>query len=138
MSYSPEERAILDELGPATGFEPFAYYEPAGDCVEFHFTNEPCYAKRLDGWVTVYYSEETGDVTGGLIKGVRRNLLERFPGLQIEIKGGSIDISLLLRAPAWSSAVEEPTRKTYQAVIDKARQLEARHPRFRAALEGTS
>jgi len=135
MSHSEHEQSVLDELGPAEPFEPFAYYDPDGDCVEFHFSNEPYHGRRLDGWVTVYYSEASDEVVGGLIKGVRGNLLKRFPGLRIEIHGGAIDISLLLRAPAWSSAAEEPTRKTYQAVIDKARALEQQGEGFRAELE---
>src|ERR1019366_2848141 len=48
----------LSQLGPVLAFKPMACYNPAGDCIEFLVSNEPYYAKRMDGWVTVYYSEE--------------------------------------------------------------------------------
>lgn len=125
---NPEEKLldeITAELGPIPEFEPAAYYDPDGDCIEFLFSNEPFFARRLDGWVTVYHSESSDEIVGGLIKGVEKNLLKRFPGLRIDIKGNTAIIGLLLRAPAYETG-DPVKQKTYQAMIEKA---DAHHTR---------
>ncbi len=55
---------------PAEQFNPTAIYDPDGDCIEFLAKPDPFYAERVDEFVTVYYSQETGEVTGSLLKGV--------------------------------------------------------------------
>lgn len=110
---------IDNQFGPADGsFSPIALYNADGDCIEFHLSNESYYAKRLDGWVTVYYGEDTGEVVGGVIKGVRESLLPRFPGLRIDIKGNRVAIACILRAPAYETG-DAVKQKTYEAVIRK-------------------
>ncbi len=52
---------------PAEQFRPTATYDPDGDCVEFIAKPDPFYAERIDDLVTVYYSQETGELIGALL-----------------------------------------------------------------------
>ena len=111
-------KSITEEYGEVRPFEPYAYYDPDGDCIEFLVSNDLFRGKRLDRWVTVYYSEKTDEIVGALIKGVKKMMVE-YPGLDIEIKGGAVAIACILRAPAWSSG-DEVVKKTYKTMIQKA------------------
>ncbi|MCK4787137.1 MAG: hypothetical protein KAV87_25485, partial [Desulfobacteraceae bacterium] len=51
-------------------FKPNARYDPDGDCIEFFTKPHSFYAERIDDLVTVYYSHETKEIIGSLIKGV--------------------------------------------------------------------
>ena len=76
---------------PAQQFKPTAVYDSDGDCIEFLAKPDPFYAERVDDLVTVYYSQETGEVIGSLIKGVShfcKQMFERMPGFRIEITDG--------------------------------------------------
>src|ERR1700724_1158478 len=92
---------------PAEQFRPTATYDADGDCIEFLVKPEPFYAERVDDLVTVYYSQETGEVIGSLLKGVSqfcKEMLERMPGFQIEIRDGRVRLVHLFRAKLWSAA----------------------------------
>src|SRR2546427_13186573 len=52
---------------PAEQFRPTATYDPDGDCIEFLAKAGPFFAERVDELVTVYYSQETGEVIGPLL-----------------------------------------------------------------------
>ena len=108
----------LATYGKVQSFKPCAYYEPEGDCFEFLFSNTHAYAKRLDRWVTVYYSKETDEIVGGLLKDIR-GLLRKFPGLDIDIVEGQVKIACVLRAPAWQQG-DPIAKKTYGDVIRRA------------------
>ena len=56
----------------ADDFMPTATYDPDGDCIEFLASPDPFYAERVDDLVNVYYSQDTGELVGSLIKGVSR------------------------------------------------------------------
>jgi len=91
---------------PAERFRPTATYDPDGDCIEFLASPDPFYAERLDDLVTVYYSQESQEVVGSLIKGVSRfcgQLLEEMPGFRIEIHDGRVKLVHIFRARLWSS-----------------------------------
>jgi hypothetical protein len=109
----------LAERGALPAFEPFAEYDPAGDCIEFFVSNVPFYGKRLDGWVTAYYCEATNELVGGLIKGVVTSLLPRFPGIRVDIHGDQVAVGFLLRAPAYQETSQEKQR-VYKAMIAQA------------------
>jgi len=117
--------SVLAELGDIAAFEPMAEYNPDGDCIEFLVSNEPYYAKILDGWVTVYYGEKSGDVVGAQIKGVVHNLMRQFPGVRIDIEGAEVRLACLLRGPAYEAGDAEKQR-TYKAVIEKAENKDVR------------
>lgn len=55
---------------PSEPFEPSATYDPDGDRIEFIARPDSFYAERVDDLVTVYYSHETNEIVGSLIKGV--------------------------------------------------------------------
>lgn len=89
----------------ADRYEPTAVYDPDGDCIEFLALPDPFYAERVDDLVTVYYSQETDEVVGSLIKGISRfceGLNRSMPGFRIEIQDGRIKIEHVFRARLWS------------------------------------
>jgi len=90
---------------PAQQFKPMATYDPDGDCIEFLAKPDPFYAERIDDLVTVYYSQETGDVVGSLIKGVSefcRDMLTKMPGFRIEIQDGPVRLQHIFQARLWT------------------------------------
>lgn len=121
MTFDPQ--ALIDEIGPARDFRPWACYNPDGDCIEFYFSNEPFYAKRVDGWVTTFNREDGDEIIGGAIKGVKSSLLERFPGVRIFIDGSIVKLTVILSGPALE-AKDELIQKTYRDVMDKASTFE--------------
>lgn len=95
---------------PASRFEPQAIYDPDGDCIEFVAKPDAFYAERIDDLVTVYYSQETGELMGSLIKGVSkfcREMTERLPGFKIEIHDGPVQLEHIFLARLWSQAPPE-------------------------------
>ena len=107
---------------PASSFKPFATYDPDGDCIEFLASPESFRAERVDDLVTVYYSQETGDVVGSLIKGVSKfckSMLKKYPGFKIEIEDGGVVLQHIFLARLWSQAIEaeELTTLAYRKLI---------------------
>jgi hypothetical protein len=118
---------ILELAGPAEPFTPTAYYDPDGDCVEFLARPDNFSAKRIDDRVTVYHSQETGEIIGSLLKGVtslRQKLLARLPGFKIEIQHGKVKLVHIFLARLWASEVspDELATFTYQRLIEVAGQ----------------
>lgn len=112
-------------------FKPCAYYDPDGDCFEFMISNEAFYAKRLDNWVTVYYSQQTGEVVGSLTKDIQK-LMRSFTALAVYVEGDEIDLVHVLVGPSCKS--EDPVVvKAYWAVIEKAKECHFRVPVRKAA-----
>ena len=94
---------------PAEQFKPTATYDPDGDCIEFLAKPDPFYAERIDDLVTVYYSQETDEVIGSLIKGVSafcREVLNKMPGFRIEIQDGPVRLQHIFRARLWSTELQ--------------------------------
>ncbi len=119
MSNPQEIWQAIDELGGvSSAFSPMAWYNPDGDCLEFHLSNESYYARRLDGWVTVYIGEDSGEIVGGVVKGVKGSLLRRFPGIRVFLEGNEVNIHLLLQAAALESA-DEQKQRTYRDILSK-------------------
>jgi hypothetical protein len=112
---------------PAEQFKPTATYDPDGDCIEFLAKPEPFYAERIDDLVTVYYSQETGEVIGSLIKGVSRfcrETLSRLPGFKIEIHDGPVSLRHIFLARMWSADFEpeDLATLTYRKLIEVSRE----------------
>jgi hypothetical protein len=110
---------------PADMFEPTATYDPDGDCIEFLAKPDPFYAERVDDLVTVYYSQDTDEVIGSLIKGVSRFYTEftkRNPGFKIVIEDGPVRLEHLFLARLWATAADRKAIKTltYQKLIEVA------------------
>ncbi len=124
----------VDQIASSTkSFEPGAYYDPHGDCIEFLIEPHDFYAERIDDLVTVYYSRETNEIIGSLIKGVsslRENLLDKYPGFIVEIQDGKICLAHLFRAHLWSEAPLGKRRnkviiRTYQKLAACAEKADA-------------
>ena len=114
---------------PADQFVPVATYDPDGDCIEFLAKPDPFYAERVDDLVTVYISQESGEVIGSLIKGASafcEKMLEKMPGFKIEILDGRVKLVHIFRARLWSSslAAQHMTTLTYQKLIEVAEESE--------------
>ncbi len=114
---------------PAERFQPTATYDPDGDCIEFLTSPDPFYAERIDDLVTVYYSQETNEVIGSLIKGVSEfcaAVLQRMPGFRIEIRDGRVSLQHIFRARLWSAALDPQGLPTlaYQKLIAMAEETE--------------
>ncbi len=112
---------------PAEQFRPTATYDPDGDCIEFLAKPDPFYAERVDDLVTVYCSQETGDVIGSLIKGVTvfyRDFISKNPGFRIVIEDGPVRLEHFFLARLWSSPhnPREITTLTYRKLIEVAGQ----------------
>jgi len=110
---------------PAERFRPVATYDPDGDCIEFLAKPDPFYAERVDDLVTVYYSQETGEVIGSYLKGVSKfchDMLQRMPGFRIEIHDGPVSLQHIFLARLWSAAgaPDDIATLTYRKLIDVA------------------
>lgn len=119
--------AVLSRVDPNRPFEPQAHYDPHGDCIEFLVSAEPFYAERIDSLVTVYYSRETGEIVGSLIKGIKRlvqQVLASAPGFQIEIHDGRIRLEHLFTARLWCS--KEPPKGSAVFVYKRLREMAER------------
>ena len=80
------------------------------------------YAERIDDLVTVYYSHETNEIVGSLIKCVSkfyRDVVQKVPGLKIEIHDGRLRLVHIFRAKLWTSDLgrEDITTLTYQKLL---------------------
>lgn len=118
---------------PAEQFEPTATYDPDGDCIEFLAKPDPFYAERVDDLLTVYYSQETGEVIGSLFKGVSRfcnQVLEKMPGFTVEIHDGRIRLVHIFRARLWSSKLhpQDLPALVYRKLIEVADDAEVDAP----------
>lgn len=115
---------------PGERFEPTATYDPDGDCIEFLAKPDPFYAERVDDLVTVYYSQETHEVIGSLIKGVSRfcaELLHKMPGFKIEIQDGRVHLVQIFRARLWTTDARptDMVTLTYRKLIQVAEDARA-------------
>ncbi len=114
---------------PAEQYRPTATYDADGDCIEFLAKPDPFYAERIDDLVTVYYSQDTGEIIGALIKGVSRFCSEfskKNPGFKIVIEEGPVRLEHLFLARLWSSAEDRKAIRTlaYQKLIEVAGETE--------------
>lgn len=129
MSSSDFARRMMLLARPADQFEPTATYDPDGDCIEFLAKPDPFYAERVDDLVTVYYSQETDEVVGSLIKGVRgfcESIDRTMPGFKIEIRDGRVRVVHIFRARLWSSKTDPRDLATlaYEKLIQVAEESE--------------
>ena len=129
MSNSDFARRMMLVARPAEQFEPTAAYDPDGDCIEFLAKPDPFYAERVDDLVTVYYSQETNEVVGSLIKGVSgfcKVISETMPGFKIQIRDGRVRLVHIFRARLWGSKREPRDLETltYEKLIQVAEESE--------------
>jgi len=117
LSNQEYEKKVDNIASSAGSFKPGAYYDPDGDCIEFLIEPHDFYAERIDDLITVYYSRETNEIIGSLIKGVSvfcKKLLNKYPGFIVEVQDGKVHLAHLFRAYLWS---EIPPHKEKNRVI---------------------
>ena len=120
MSNADFAAHLLKLAQDAPAFQPSATYDPDGDCIEFLVRPDPFYGERIDDLVTVYYSQESKEIIGSLIKGVHA-FLKKHPGLKIDIRDGRVRLVHLFRASYWNK--HEPQQielRTYEKLIQVA------------------
>jgi len=122
-------KRMLLLAGAAEQFKPTAIYDPDGDCIEFLARPDPFYAERVDDLVTVYYSQETGEVVGSLIKGAAafcKQVLQKLPGFRIEIQDGRVKLEHIFLARLWSSEPrpQDLATLTYRKLIEVADEVQ--------------
>ena len=122
-------RQVLRLAQEAGEFRPTATYDADGDCIEFLAKPEPFYGERVDDLVTVYYSQETGEVIGSLIKSVTpfcKSMLQKFPGFKIEVQDGRVRLEHMFLARLWTAADvspdDLPTVASYRKLIEVAKE----------------
>lgn len=111
MSSSEFAAHMLQLAKEAPPFEPSAIYDPDGDCIEFIAKPDSFYAARIDDLVTVYYSHETNEIVGSLIKCVSkfyRDVLQKVPGFRIEIRDGRVRLVHIF-GPGCGQVISVPT-----------------------------
>jgi hypothetical protein len=120
MSNADFAAHLLKLAQDAPAFQPSAAYDSDGDCIEFLIKPDPFYAERLDDLVTVYFSQETKEIIGSLIKGVH-GLLKKHPGLNIDIQDGRVRLVHLFRASYWNKQdPQQMVSRTYRKLIEAA------------------
>jgi hypothetical protein len=125
MSNSEFAARLLKLAQGAPAFQPTATYDVDGDCIEFLIKPDPFYGERIDDLVTVYYSQESKEVTGSLIKGIH-DFLKKHPGLNIDIQEGRVRLVHLFRASFWSKqAPGQIESRTYRKLIEAAEESNA-------------
>ncbi|TMJ00898.1 MAG: hypothetical protein E6G97_18365 [Alphaproteobacteria bacterium] len=120
---------VMSLVNPEEPFKPVATYDRDGDCIEFLMRPDAFYAERVDDLVTVYYSQDTKEVIGSLIKGVSgfcANVLKKLPGFRIDIIDGRVKLVHIFRAKLWSSERDPVAGKTvtYRKLIEAAEESE--------------
>jgi len=106
----------------AEGFQPVPHYFKDGDFINFFLTDERCYAERVDNLLTVFLSDETGQLVGCKLKGIRLLLdkLEESGTLcLITIDDGDVRLDWLFISVAALSGA--PARVFYCKLRDLAK-----------------
>ena len=116
--------AEVMRLGAPMGtFQPVATHDRDGDCIEFLAKPDAFYAERVDELVTVYYSQETNEVMGSLIKGVH-GFMAQHPGLKVDIQDGRMRLVHLFRAKVWNKPNPKSVEvRTYRKLIEVAEEV---------------
>lgn len=111
-------------------FVPQVYYDKDGDSIEFLWSDDMFRGERIDSLVTVYYSEETNEIVGSLIKGVRaflKDVVSRVPGFKIEIEDGSVRLEHIFTVQLWHNqeAITPTAVRAYRRLRDEAERIDA-------------
>ena len=131
MSNDKFAEHVMKLARAAAPFQATTTYDPDGDCIEFLASPDPFYAERVDELLTVYYSQETQEIIGSQIKGFSRfckEMLEKLPGLKIEIQDGPVTLQHIFLAKLWTSnpQPDKMAMLTYRKLIEVARQSDAK------------
>ncbi|MFQ5730702.1 MAG: hypothetical protein ACE5KM_01985 [Planctomycetaceae bacterium] len=81
----------------------------------FYFSNEPDHGKRLNSRVTIYMSDETGELVGCRVKGVRA-VLEDIGSFDVSISHGKVKLSMLFVAFHAVFSDDDDSRLAYRKI----------------------
>jgi hypothetical protein len=109
-------KEYLEKKKPAKIFRPISQYIPEGDCLIFYFKPDSSYAERLDELLTVYRSEENGQITGCEIKGIKC-IFKRLGDFGLLSQKKSIDVRIIFGGYRLSAIEpkQEPIEELRQA-----------------------
>ena len=116
---------VLSLTHPEVPFAQQAAYDHDGDCIEFVARPDSFYGERIDDLITVYRSQESNEIVGALIKGVRdfcESMFEKYPGFRIEIEDGKVKLAYLFLAKLWAikHTPSDLLTLTYKKLIEVA------------------
>ncbi len=118
-------RMVMRMASPERPFQPSATYDPDGDCIEYLIKPDNFYAHRVDDLLTVYRSEETGELVGSFIKSVKsfwRKLIQQSPAFGIIVQEGPVLLSHLFVARL-GQLQGKPDQKELQMVATAYREV---------------
>ncbi len=101
------------------GFRPVPHYHPGGDFVSFFFKPDRPFGKKVDNFLTIYLSMESGDLVGCKIEGVER-IVRAAEDYGLLSPGSAVRLGLLLFVGAML-ATDEQQRARYEEVRRVAR-----------------
>jgi hypothetical protein len=93
------------------GFSAVPHYFPRGDYVTYYFENDRCFSQRVDDLLTVYLSQETKEIVGFKIKGVR-HILETAGSFHVTVDDGDVELGFFFFIGA-AMAKNESQRRRY-------------------------
>lgn len=120
-------KAMMLLAGSAEDFNPTAYYDSDGDCIEFLISPEPFFAERIDDLLTVYWSQENNQqLVGAVLKGISKffeETVRSLPGFSLEIHDGPARLVHIFQAKLWqrSRDPQDLVTLTYRKLIKAAR-----------------
>ena len=100
---------------PCKVFRPVPHYFPTGDYVTYYVKEDRCRAERVDDLLTVFLSNETGEMVGCKIKGVK-HLLEAMGTFGFVVENANVFLELFF-VMGKSSARDQDQRRRYDEVI---------------------
>ena len=92
------------------------HYFPTGDYVTYYAKDERCYAERVDDLLTVFLSNETRELVGCKIKGVKR-LLDAMGMFGVVVKRDDKVLLEMFFVLAKFSTKDQVQRRRYEEVI---------------------
>jgi hypothetical protein len=101
------------------GFTPKPRYCAEGDFVSYFLKDDPCFAQRVDELVTVYHANETNELVGCKIKGVRR-ILRTLGDFGVSLEDGQLCLSLFFMAASMANPTQEKRYKRVGRLVKDA------------------
>lgn len=124
------QTAVLNAISNDPFPKCLTYYDSDGDCFEVLFSDESYKTERVDEVLTVFYGQESKEIVGCVIKGMRlllTDVLKRNPGFVFEVEDGNIELSILFTAAAWKDG-DKVTGKRYKKLRSQAAERSVKIP----------
>jgi hypothetical protein len=94
------------------GFKPVPHYFASGDYLTLFLSDVRCRTQRVDETLSIYISEENGELVGCKIKGVRL-MLDEASSFGVAVDAGKLKLGFLFFIGA-QMAKDEHKRKYYE------------------------